>query len=165
MEELVRTWKEIDRARCTHFLEAEKGGLVRTRKETDRLRHTHQLEAVEGGTCQDIERNQPSKAHSLPGGGRGRDLSGHRKKPTNRGTLTLWKWKKENLVRTWKETDRPRHTHILEATVERTCQDTERNRPGEVHSRPGDSRERDLSGHGRNRPSKAHSLSRRGRGR
>ena len=77
---------------------------VRTWKETNRARHTHVLETVEGGTCQDTEKKQPSKVHSLPGGGGGRDLSGHGKKPTERGTLTLWRWQKEGLVKTQKET-------------------------------------------------------------
>jgi len=57
-------------------------GLVRTWKETDLARHTHQLEMAEGGTCQDTERNRPSKVHSLSGGHRGIDLSGHRIKVT-----------------------------------------------------------------------------------
>ena len=44
-------------------------GLVRTRKEIDRVRVTHFLETAEGGTCQDTERNRQSEGHSLPGVG------------------------------------------------------------------------------------------------
>src|SRR5205807_1350698 len=60
----------------------QREGLVRTQKEIDQPRHTHFLETAEGGTCQDMERNRPTEAHSLSGDGRGRDLSGHRKKST-----------------------------------------------------------------------------------
>ena len=44
------------------------------RKDTDRGRCTHFLKMEEGGTCQDKESNLPSKAHSPPGDGIGRDL-------------------------------------------------------------------------------------------
>ena len=125
-----------------------RGRLVRTRKETDRSRRTHFLETVERSTCQDTERNQPIEAHSHPGDGRGRDLSEHRKKPTDRGALTSWRRQKEGLVKTWKETDRPRRTHILETAGGGTCQDTERSRPTEVYSQTKDGRGRGLSGHG-----------------
>ena len=47
-------------------------------------------------------------------------MSGHARKPTDRGT------------------------HILEMAEGATCQDTQGNRPTEVHSRPGDDRGRDL---------------------
>jgi hypothetical protein len=96
------------------------------RKKTDRGRCTHFLKMAEIGTCQDMERNRPSMAHSHTGDGRGRDLSGHEKK-----------------------TDRARHTHSLETAEEGTCQDMERKRLGEGHSPTGDGRRRDLSGHGK----------------
>ena len=57
----------------------QREGFVRTGKEKDRARRTHYLETADGGTCQDTERNRPSKAHSQTGDGRGTDLSGHRK--------------------------------------------------------------------------------------
>ena len=122
-------------------------GLVRTREDTDRLRRTHQLETAEGGTCQDMQRNRPTETHSLPRDGRGRDLSEHAKKPTDRGPLTNWRQQREGLVRTQKETGRPRPTHILEMAEGGTCQDTQRNRTTAAHSHPGDGRGRDLSGH------------------
>ena len=137
-EGLVRTRKETDRQRCTHFLEtAERGtyqdtqgnrptdrgalttwrqqneGLVRTRKETNRPRRTHKLETAEGGSCQDTQGNRPIEAHLQTGDSRGRDLSGHARKPTDRGPLTNWRRQREGLVRTCKETDRPRRTHFL----------------------------------------------------
>ena len=93
-----------------------------------------------------MERTQLAEAHSHAGDGRRRDLSEHGKKPTDRSALTAWRRQREGLVRTRKETDQPRHTHILETAVEETCQNTERNRPTEAHSHPGDGRGRDLSG-------------------
>ena len=89
-------------------------GLVRTQKESDRPRHTHSLETANRGTCQDTERIRPTKAHSHPGDGRQkRDLSGHRKNPIDRGSLTDWRRQTEGLVSTLKESDRPRPTHSL----------------------------------------------------
>ena len=122
-------------------------GLVRTQKETDRQRHTHILETAEGGTCQDTERTRQTKTRSPTGDGRGRDLSGHRKKLTDRGALTSWRRQKGGVVRIRKETDQPRCTHQLETAEGVTCQDTQRNRPTEAHSHPGDGGGRDLSGH------------------
>ena len=142
--------KPTDRGALTTW-RRQREGLVRTRKETDRPRRTHILKTAEGGTCQDTERNQSTEAHSHPGDGRERDLLRHRKKPTDRGALTNWRWQREGLVRTRKQTDRPRRTHILEAPEGGTCQDSKRNRPTEAHSQTGDGRERDLSGHG-NKP-------------
>ena len=122
-------------------------GIIRTWKEADRPSPTHQLEMVEGGTCQDMERNRPTEAYSLSGDGRGRDLSGSRKKPADRGPLTSWRRQREKLVRTRKETERPKSTHQLETVEEGTCQYTERNRPTEAHPLPADGRRRDLSGY------------------
>ena len=108
-------------------------GLVRTRKRTDRPRRTHQLETASEGACQDTERNRPTEAHSLPGDGRGGDLSGHEKKLTERGALTSWRRHREGLVRTQKEIARAKHTHLLETASGGTCQYTERNQPIEAH--------------------------------
>ena len=102
---------------------------------------------AEGGTCHNMERNRASESHSHPGEGRGRDLSGHRKKSTERGALTSWRRQREGLVKTQKETDRVMHTHQLEMVEGGTCQDTERNRPSEAHSLSGDGKRRSLSGH------------------
>jgi hypothetical protein len=112
-------------------------GLVRKRKETDRARPTHKLETAEERTCQGMERNRASEAHSLAGDHRGRYLSEHGKKPTEQGPLTNWRRQKKGLVRTQKETDRPKPTHALETAEGGTCQDKERNRLSEAHSRPG----------------------------
>ena len=101
-------------------------GQVRTRKESDQARCTHFLEMAEGGTSQDIERKQPSKAHSLSGDGRGRDKSGQGKKVTKQGTLTDWRWQREERVRARKESDQARHTHFLEMAEGGTSQDKER---------------------------------------
>ena len=142
------TRKPIDRGTLT-FWRQESEGPVRTCKETDRPRHTHKLETAEGGTCQDTQGNRQTEVHSRTGDSRARNLSGHARKPTNRGALTNWRWQREGLVRTCKETDRLRHTHSLETAERGTCQDTQGNRQTEVHSLSGDSRGRDLSGHAR----------------
>ena len=92
----------------------QREGLGQDTEKTSQARCTHQLETAEGETCQDTERNQPSKVHSRPGNSGGRDSSGHRKNPTDRGTLTSWRRQREGLVRTWKETNQRRHTHSLE---------------------------------------------------
>ena len=122
-------------------------GLIRTQKETDRARHTHILETASRESCQDTERNRPSQAHSPTGDDIERDSSGHRKKPTEPGALTSWRQHREGLVRTQKETDRPRRTHQLETASGGTRQDTERSRPSQAHSPPGDGIGRDSSGH------------------
>ena len=127
----------------------QREGLVRTRKETNRARGTHRLETAQRWTCQDMERNRPSKAHSLSGDGRGRDLSGHEKKPTEQGTLTVWRRQREGLVRTRNKNDRARCTHFLETAEAEPCQDMEGNRQSKAHSLSGDGRGRDLSGHGK----------------
>ena len=125
-------------------------GQVRTRKESDRAMGTHFLETASGGTSQDTERLQPSKGHSLSGDGIGRDRSGHRKDPTERGALTNWRQHQEGQVRTRKESDRARGTYSLETASGGTSQDTGRIRPSEGHSLPGDGIGRDKSGHGKN---------------
>ena len=115
-------------------------GLVRTQKETDQARDTHQLQTAEEGSCWNTERNQPRNGYSLPGDHRGRDLSKHKKKPTEQGALTLWTPERNVLVRTQNGSDRARCAHTLETAEGGACQDTERNRPGKGHSQTGDHR-------------------------
>ena len=135
---------------------------------------THVLGTAQEGTSQDMERNQPSNAHSRPGDRTGRDKSGHgkkltercaltnwrphrkgqvrhRKKLTERCALTFWRPHRKGQVRTGKETDRAMRTHVLGTAQGGTSQDRERNRPSDAHSRPGDRTGRDKSGH-RNKP-------------
>ena len=118
---------------------------MRTWKQTNRRKDTHSLEIVEGGACQDMERSRPSEGHSLPGNGRGRDLLGHRKEPTDQGALTSWRRQREGVVRSRKATNQARGTHELETGEEGTRQDTERNdqlrRTHKLETRTG----RDLS--------------------
>ena len=101
-------------------------------------------------TFQDTETIRPTEAHSLSGDGRQSDLSGQRNNPTDRGTLTNWRQQTERLVRTTKQSDRPRPTHQLETADRATCQDTETIRLTKAHSHPGDGRQSDLSGHPNN---------------
>jgi len=93
---------KLDRPGDTHKL-GTTAGLLRTQKTTDRARSTHFLGNTEGGTCQDSERKEPSKGHSQTRDHRGRDLSGHGKKPTNRGAPMSWRPQREGLVQ--KEAD------------------------------------------------------------
>ena len=81
---------------------------------------------AEVGTSQDTERKQPSKGHSLSGDSRGRDKSGHRKKATEQGALTSWRWQREG-----------------------QSQNMERKQLSKRYSQPGDSRGRNKSGHGK----------------
>ena len=107
--------KETNRAGHTHKLGmAERETCQDT--ERNRPRNTHFLKTAESETCQDTERKRQSKAHSRPGDGRERDLSGHGKKPTEQGTLTNWRRQGERLVRARKEIDRARYTHSLETS-------------------------------------------------
>ena len=80
---LVRTQKEIDHARGTHKLETTGAEIC---QDTERNRpsegHSQTRDGREGETCQDTERNRMSKGLSRSGDGRGRNLSGHGKKPT-----------------------------------------------------------------------------------
>ena len=135
----------------------QREGLVKTWKKIDQARGTHSLEIAEGGTCQDTEKNRLSEGHSLAGDGRGRNLSRHRKKLTEQVALTLWRWQREGLVKTWKKIDQARSTHSLEMAEGVTCQDTEKNRLSEGHSLAGDGKGRNLSGH-ENKPTKRGSL-------
>ena len=50
-------------------------------------------------------------------------------------------------LRTWKESDQARGTHILETAEGGTCQNMEKKPQGKGHSLSGDSRGRDKSGH------------------
>ena len=65
--------------------------LVRIWKGTAQARGTHNLEMIKGGSCQAMERSQPLEGHSLPVDSKGRDLSGHGKRPTEQGALTNWR--------------------------------------------------------------------------
>ena len=120
------------------------------RKKPDRAKGTHMLETASGGTCQDAERIRPREGHSQAGDGIGGDMSGLRKNPTERGALTNWRQHQEEQVRTRKESDRARGTHILETASGGTTQETERIRPSKGHSRTGHGAGRDNSGHGKN---------------
>ena len=186
-ERLVRRRKEIGRARLTHFLETAEVATCQNTKRIDRARHTHFLEAAEGADCEDTERNRPIDVHSLSGDDRRSNLSGHRKKLSEQGTLTSWRRKRERLERARNKIDRAKRTHKLETEGE-TCQNNERNPSSEAYSHPeGWERERHIktwketnrSGRTywldkaegatcqktkRNRPSQAHSLPGDGRG-
>ena len=130
--------KPTERGPLTYW-RPHREGQVRTRKETDRARHTHKLETAQGGTSQNTERNRQSDVHSRSGDRTERDKLGQGKKSTERGVLTYWRphregqvrtqkekterdaltnWRppREGQVRTRRETERARHTHVLETT-------------------------------------------------
>jgi hypothetical protein len=102
MNGLVKTQRTTKRGALANWRQYREG-LVRVRKESNQGRHTSFLEKAEQGTCQDKERKQPSEVPSLSGDG-GRDLSGHRKKVTERGALTFWRRQRGGLVRYGKKT-------------------------------------------------------------
>ena len=100
-------------------------------------------------------------------------MSGHRNNPTERGALTAWKRHREKQIRTQKESDPERGTHMLETAWEghvrtqkeserkrgphvldtswgETSQDTERIRSSEGHSHTEHGMGRDKSRHGKN---------------
>ena len=60
---------------------------VRTQKESHGARGTHILETASAGASQDTKRIRPSKGHSHPRDGIGRDKSGHGGNPNERGHL------------------------------------------------------------------------------
>src|SRR6266850_912085 len=109
----VRTRKESDRGALTSW-RVQTDRQVRTQKEFDRARGTHQLESTDGRTSQDTERIQLSEGHSRTGGRRRTDNSGQ-KYTTERGALTDWRAQMDGRVRTRRESDRARGTHILES--------------------------------------------------
>ena len=150
-------------------------GQVRTQKESDPASGTHFLETASGWTSQDMKgirpsegrsrsqagdgvgrdksghrRIRPSEGHSRTGHGIGRDKSGHGKNRTERGILTYWRRHREGQVRTEKASDRARCPHQLETASGRTSQETERIRPSERHSLPGDGIGWDKSGQRKN---------------
>ena len=63
--------------------------------------------------------------HSLPKGDRGSDLSGHRKRATEREALTCWKRQRGDLSE-HERSYRARGTHSLETAEGGTYLDTER---------------------------------------
>ena len=83
------------------------------------------LETTSGRISQDTERISLSEGHSLPGDGIGTDKSGHKESDRLSG-LTGWRRHREVQVRTQKESDRARGTHILETASGGISQDTER---------------------------------------
>ena len=74
-------------------------------------------------------------------------MSEHRKKATKQEALTSWRPQSSIVVRTQKESDKARSTHILETTEGGVCQDTERKQLSKRHLHPRDHRGRGLSGH------------------
>jgi hypothetical protein len=92
--------KGIERGALTLWRQQRKG-LVRTQKDTDRARGTHFLEMEDEGPCQDIElaRTRQSERHSLSGDDRGMGFSGLGKKIDERRALTTWRWQREGYVR------------------------------------------------------------------
>src|SRR6266850_417191 len=87
------------------------------------------------GECRQMDKSGHGKnlteGHSRPGECRQTDKSGHRKNSTERGALTSWRAQMDGRVRTRKESNRARGTHILESADRQTSQAMERNRPSE----------------------------------
>jgi hypothetical protein len=70
--------------------------------------------------------------------------------PSERGALTSWRAETEGQVRTRKDFEQAKGTHVLESADRGTSEDTERIQASEGHSRTGERRPRHKSGHGMN---------------
>ena len=92
------------------------------------MRGTHFLETTERETSQDMERKGSSEEHSPTVDPRGRDLSIHGIKATERRVLTSWRPQREGQVRTRKGSVLARCTHSLETVEGETSQGMERKR-------------------------------------
>src|SRR6267142_434065 len=92
--------------RGTHQLESQTDGQVRTWKESEQVRGTHFLESTDGQTSQNMERIQPSEGHSHSEEHGQTENSGDGKNPTKQGALTNWRVQTDGQVRSlriWKE--------------------------------------------------------------
>src|SRR6266850_408285 len=87
------------------FWRAQMDGQVRTRKESERVRGTHFLESTDGWASQDTEGIRASEGHSPTGEHRWTDKSGHGRNPSERGALTNWRAQMDGQVRTRKESE------------------------------------------------------------
>ena len=125
---------------------AQKQGQVRTRKECEPGRDTHILESPDTKTSQDTERMRASEGYSPTGEPRHKDKSEHGKNASQRGALTNWWAQIQRQVRTWKECEPTRGTHVLKSTDTETSQDVERTRASKGNSQTGEIRYRDKSG-------------------
>src|SRR6267142_680506 len=83
---------------------------------------------------------QLSEGHLQTGVCRWVGKSGHGKNPTEQGALTSWRAQTDGQVRTQKESNQERGTHILESADGQTSQDMERIQPSEGHSHTGECR-------------------------
>jgi hypothetical protein len=111
---------------------------VRTRKESERTRGTHFLDSPDRRTGEDTERKRASEGHSLPGEHRPTDKSGHEKQANERARATHeLEIPDRRPVRTRKESERTRGTHQLGSAGRRPNEDTERRRASERHSLAG----------------------------
>ena len=71
--------KKVTEGRVLTSWEPQRERLVRTQRECDRERGTHFLVTTEGGTCQDMGRKRPSNGHPLARERRGKGKSGNGK--------------------------------------------------------------------------------------
>jgi hypothetical protein len=99
-EAQIKTRKETESTRRTHFLESPREGQIGIRKETEQARGTHFLKISERGTSQhtkEIER--ASNTHfldGLKGGTEGQiGTSGHAEKVSERELLASWRAPRE----------------------------------------------------------------------
>ena len=121
-------------------------GLIRKRKEREKTGSTHELDTTQREGCQDTERNRYRKRHSLSGDGKG-GLVRHEMTETERGALTSWGRKKDELVRAQKDSDEEGGAHCLETAEGMTYQDKETKRLSKGHLLSEEGRGMNLSGH------------------
>src|SRR6267142_1418960 len=91
----VRIPKENEKATGTHSLSSTEGGNIRTPKQTERARGTYFLSSAEEGITQETKTNRASEGHSHTVKHRGRNKSGDRNKPSERGALTSCREQRE----------------------------------------------------------------------
>jgi hypothetical protein len=104
--------KDSQREALTDY-RAQSERLVRTPKVSHPARGTHVLSSTERGAGQDSERWPASERHSPTVECRVRNCSEQRKKASQRGALTSCRAQSEGLVRTAKEGQPARGTHVL----------------------------------------------------
>ena len=85
------------------------------------------LGALEGGTAQDSKKGRGSEREELTRLGHSeKDSSGQRKKTNKQGTLTYLGAQRERNLRTAKERQQAKRTHLLESADGGTSQDSEK---------------------------------------
>jgi hypothetical protein len=114
--------------------------VVRTAKGSQLTRGAHLLSSADGGAGQDSKRKPASEGHSRSVEDRAREWSEQRKKASQRGALTGCRAQSKGPVRTAKESQLARGTHLLSITERGTGQDSKGKPATDGHSHPVEQR-------------------------